>query len=188
MDVERALKTRRSVRRYSEEPVPREILRDVAEMCRFAPSGGNRQDLEVILVDDGPVVDKVYDTLAWLPEVGPPPSDQRPPAYMVVVSDESADALADCASAVTYILLGAHARGVGSCWFGSISRTELSNLLEIPDNYSIEFVVSLGYPAEEIQTVDGEQERNVDVSKGVTTVPKRPLSEMLHINTFGNRG
>lgn len=188
MNLQTALKNRRSIRRYEQKAVPRDVLYDVAEMCRFAPSAGNRQEWELILVDEAEKVEGVFDTLAWLPAVGPPPDGKRPTAYIVVISNEKADALADCAAVTTYILLAGYARGLGSCWFGSIRRTELSTLLDIPDSYSVEFVVALGYPDEKMQAVNSKGECEVEVMEGVTHVPKRVVPDVLHVNSFGNGG
>ncbi len=188
MDAVEALKTRRSVRRYLQEPVPRSLLREVAETGRYAPSAGNRQEWELILVDDPGTAGKVFDTLAWLPAVGPPPEGRKPTAYIVVISDEKTDGVADCASVTTYMLLAAHAMGLSGCWFSSISRTELSELLGIPDEYSIEFVLSLGYADEIMKAVDSDgHDKDVNVTDRATEVPKRRLPDMLHVNTFGNR-
>jgi len=185
MDVTEALETRRSIRRYTGEPVERDLLLKVVELCRYAPSGGNKQEWELILVDDSEKVDSVFDTLAWLPAVGAPPEGKRPSAYIVVISDEKSDGLADCACVTTYALLAAHSQGLGSCWFGSIRRTELAKILSIPDHYSIEFVVSLGYSGEEVKTVNGHTDVSVD--DGVTWVSKRTVSDMTHLNSFGKR-
>ncbi len=188
MDIGDALKTRRSVRRYQQKPVPREILCEVVDMCRFAPSAANRQEWEIVLVDDPQNIRKVYETLAWLPAVGPPPADSRPTAYAVIISDEKSDGVSDCASVTTYMLLAAHSRGLGSCWFGSISRTELANLLGIPDKYSVEFVVALGYPDEKVKAVNNDGDREVTVKEEYTQVPKRTSKDILHLNFFGKRG
>ncbi len=187
MDVEKALRTRRSVRRYLRKPVPRDVLCKLVELCRFAPSAGNRQEWEIVLVDDARTVEGVFDTLAWLPAVGPPPAGQRPAAYVVVISNEKSNALADCASVTTYLLLAAHSMGLGSCWFGSISRTELSDMLGIPDNYSVEFVVALGYPDENAATVDSDSGADIEVTEEMTRVPKRKPDDIIHMNSFGNR-
>ncbi len=186
MEIEEALKNRRSVRRYRQKAVSMETLKEIGEICRYAPTGGNRQDWELVLVNDQDIVGDVFSTLAWLPTVGAPPEGKRPTAYLVVISDDKSNGVADCAAITTYALLAAYARGLGSCWFGSIRRTELSKLLEVPETYSIEFVISLGYPDEEFRVENGDGK--VRVEDGVTNVPKRRVSDIIHVNSFGNRG
>jgi len=186
MDAEQCLRMRRSVRRYSQRRIPVETLREIVEVARFAPSGGNRQGWEMVLVYEPAVVAQVFETLSWLPAVGAPPQGQRPVAYVVVVCPGKA-VVADCASLVCYVLLAAWARGVGTCWFGSIDRGRLAEILSIPDGYSIPFVVSLGYPDEKLEAFDSDSETQVTVRGGVVRVPKLTLDRILHENSFSAR-
>jgi len=186
MEADALLKSRRSVRRYRPEPIPLETLREIADTARYAPSAGNRQPCEIIIVHEPALVERVFSTLAWLPAVGAPPEGQRPAAYFVIVN-KGEPKVTDCASLVVYALLAAHARGIGTCWFGSVARAELAQILRLPADYSIAFVVSLGYPDERFEVYDSEQ-RSVTVRDGVVRVPKRPLEAMVHENTFGGQG
>ena len=183
MDAEECLRTRRSVRGYSQRPIPVQTLREIADVARFAPSGGNRQGWEMVLVCEPGVVAQVYETLSWLPAVGAPPQGRRPVAYMVVVS-RGTPVVADCASLVSYVLLAARARGVGTCWFGSIDRDRLAQVLGIPDDYGTAFVVSLGFPDEKLETCDSDSETQVTVRDGVVRVPKLALQRIVHENSF----
>lgn len=182
MDVETLLRTRRSVRRYRQEPVPVATLREIMDVARYAPSGNNRQDWEVVLVHAPETVAQVFPTVTWLACVGPPPEGERPVAYAVVVGRGEPN-VANCSSLVAYILLAAHARGVGTCWFGW-AKPELAKVIGLPDDYRVTFVVSLGYPAEQIETYDSAQETEVRLEGGVLRVPKKPLSAILHENRF----
>jgi len=184
MEADALLKTRRSVRRYRQEPIPEGTLREVVDVARYAPSGGNAQHWEIVLVNDPDICEQVYETLAWLPSVGEPPDGKRPTAYFVVISDKD-PYVADCASIVNYLLLAAHARGIGSCWFGSVRRAELAEHLRIPREHVIAFVVALGYPDEQFEVTNRSDDTQVRCAHGVTRVPKRPLKSMLHANKFG---
>lgn len=184
MDALELLKTRRTVRRYKQEPISEDVLHKIVDLARYAPSGGNAQSWEMIAVDDPALAEQVYNTLAWLPALGEPPENQKPVAYLVIISDEEAG-VADCASLATYSLLAAHSQGVGGCWFGSIRRTELADDLDIPDNYSIEFVISLGYPAEDAEAYDSDATTQVNVEDGTVRVPKLTVDSILHHNKYG---
>lgn len=170
-----------------QKPIPVETLREILDVARYAPSGGNRQGWEVVLVREPEVVARAFPTLGWLGAVGEPPEGQRPVAYAVVISKGEPNA-ANCASLVIYILLGAHARGIGTCWFGSIQRTELASILRLRDDYRIAFVVSFGYPAEQFETYESADQTAVSVEGGIVRVPKRPLCSILHENQFGVSG
>ncbi len=183
MDADALLKSRRSVRRYRQDPIPLATLREIVEVARYAPSGGNRQPWEVILVHEPEVVREVFLDVAWHPAVGAPPEGKRPVAYVVVIS-EGKPRVSDCASLVTYMLLAAHARGIGTCWIGSIKTARLAEALQIPDDYSIVFVVSLGYPDERFEAYENAADTSVTLEGGVVRVPKRPVEAILHENTF----
>jgi len=183
VDADELLRTRRSVRRYSQRPIPVETLREIADAARFAPSGGNAQQWEMVLVHEPDAVEQVFGTLSWLPAVGAPPAGKRPVAYIVVVCPGMGN-VADCSSLVTYILLSAHARDIGTCWFGSIDRPRLAEILELPDDYSIPFVVSLGFPDEKIETRDSGSETQVTAEGGTVRVPKLALERIVHENRF----
>ena len=184
MDADTLLKTRRSARRYRQEPVPADTLREIVDVARYAPSGGNAQGWELVLCHESEKVAEVFETLGWLPAVGAPPEGKRPTAYLVVVT-KGEPKVADCASLVTCILLAAHARGVGTCWFGFVRRGELAESLGIPDTHFIAFVVSLGYPDESFETHDSADDTAVTVADGIVRVPKKPLSAILHENAYG---
>ncbi|MFP4176839.1 MAG: nitroreductase family protein [Planctomycetota bacterium] len=184
MDAHELLKTRRTIRKFDQKPVSRETIRELVDLARYAPSGGNRQDWKIVAVDDPDRRDQVFDTLAWLPQTGAPGEGERPTAYLVIISDQQ-DAVADCASLATYSALAAHSLGLASCWFGSIRRTELAEDLNIPDEFSIEFVLALGYPAETAETVDASEDTTVSVADGVIQIPKLEVDSILHHNTFG---
>ncbi|MDP6439572.1 MAG: nitroreductase family protein, partial [Candidatus Brocadiia bacterium] len=134
MTPDELLLTRRSVRRYSQTPVPVETLREIVDVARYAPSGGNAQKWDVILAHEPETVAKVFPTLGWLPVTGAPPEGARPTAYAVVAAEGKPNE-ANCSSLVVYLLLAAHARGMGTCWFGSIDRKELAEAFGFPEGY-----------------------------------------------------
>ena len=183
MTPDELLLTRRSVRRYSQTPVPVATLRQIVDVARYAPSGGNAQKWDVILAHEPETVAKVFPTLGWLPVTGAPPEGARPTAYAVVAAEGKPNE-ANCSSLVVYLLLAAHARGVGTCWFGSIDRKELAEALGLPEGYGIAFVVSFGYPDERIEPYDSDETTAVSMEDGVLRVPKRTLGSVLHENGF----
>ena len=52
MDVLEAIKGRRSIRQYKDQPIPEEALSTVLEAARLAPSAGNRQEYKFVVVKD----------------------------------------------------------------------------------------------------------------------------------------
>lgn len=54
MDLDRAIKERRSIRKFRPDPIPREVLQEVIELALWAPSGMNRQEWELVVVQGEP--------------------------------------------------------------------------------------------------------------------------------------
>ena len=194
MDIWEAIKKRRSVRRFRQEEISREILLELIEAARCAPSAANRQPLEFVVVDSEELRAEVFAQLAWAGYVQPrrdPPAGKHPVSYIIVLVNKER-ALAnfgpvDAAAAIENTLLAAQGQGIGSCWLGSIKRDKLREILEIPDKYDIDSVIALGYPDEKPVMEDCKDE-SIEYyldDEDVLHVPKRPLASITHMNKFG---
>ena len=81
-----------------------------------------------------------------------PEEGRRPTAYIVVLVNSNIKKSYfeyDVGAAVENILLGAVHYGIGSCWMANINRKKIQKLCDIPEDYKIIQVISLGYPDEE---------------------------------------
>lgn len=144
----------RSVRQYTDEAVPDELLKKILYAGLAAASSKNRRPWEFIVVRDKDMLYKL--------------SDCRPGAGNLLLNCDTAIVIAadselvdvwveDCASAMTQMHLMADALGVGSCWLqvrlrkapDGIQDTEtvVRNLLGIPDQYGVMAILTLGMPA-----------------------------------------
>jgi nitroreductase len=195
MDIWEVIKKRRSVRRFRQKEISTEILLELVEAGRCAPSGANRQPLEFVIVSSEEIKTMVFAQLAWAGYVRPrrdPPADKRPVAYIIVlVSGERTTAKlgpVDAAAAIENILLAAQGNQIGSCWLGSIKRDKIREILEIPDVYEIDSVIALGYPDEQpvMEDCKGESIEYYLDDRDVLHVPKRPLRSITHMNKFGS--
>jgi len=191
MNITDLIKSRRTIRKFEQRKIDESILTDLVDCARLAPSGRNRQPLEYFIVRDEELLEPVFSTLSWAGYIAPegnPKEGEKPTAYIVVlVKNEYADQLAksDAGAAIENILLAALSYGIGSCWLGAVKRKELSDILSIPDDYAIDSVIALGYPAEApVMEENNQSTRYYKDDKGVLHVPKRPLSSILHINKW----
>ncbi len=195
MDTYQAICTRRTIRLYQQKEISSEILERILNAGRVAPSGANRQPLEFILVKDDENRAKLFEQLAWAAYVQPrrnPPQDKRPIAYIIVLikSKLQVSGVADAAAAIENMILTAWNEGIGSCWIGSVNRENVRKLFNIPDEYQINDVLALGYPAEspvmeEIQDSNNENAHKYWLDENdVLHVPKRRLSEIVHYEKF----
>jgi len=91
----------------------------------------------------------------------------------------------DVGAAMENMILAALAEGVGSCWLLSIDRDKLRAVLGVPEDYRVDSVLALGYPAEEpAAEVLGESCRYWKDAEGRLHVPKRALASVIHFNRF----
>ena len=192
MDLEQALTTRRSIRRFSQRPLPASDLRAIADAGRLAASAGNRQPCRFLAVSRRELVTAMHDNVAWLAGAGEPPLGAQAMAYMVILADPAVNRnyVSDCAAAAQNMLLAAHGRGIGGCWIGSVNRDAVRDLLGIPAQLEIHCVIALGYPEE--RSVIGEVGDDAPLtvtrdSKGVLHVPKRELEDLLRFERWGEK-
>ncbi|MFA5291891.1 MAG: nitroreductase family protein [Phycisphaerae bacterium] len=190
MEIIDLIKTRRSIRRFSQEKLERNFLIELVEAARSAPAGGNIQALEYVIVDEPQTCQKLFECLSWAGHVRPkrnPLLNQRPVAYIVVLVDieVKSNSAVDAAAAIENILLAAWGKGVGSCWLGAIDRMKILEILNVDEKYQIDSVIALGKPAETPMQEDASEDTKYYLDeKDVLHVPKRPLEKILHINKF----
>jgi len=179
---------------FRQEAISKESLLELVEAARCAPSAANRQPLEFVIADSEERRNEIFAQLAWAAYVQPrrdPPAGKQPVAYIIVlVNTERAMANlgnVDAAAAIENILLAAQGKGIGSCWLGSINRDELREILDIPDKYDIDSVVTLGYSDEApvMEDCKGDSIEYYLDDKDVLHVPKRPVRSITHMNKFG---
>jgi nitroreductase len=152
MDTLEAIRTRRSVRKYRDQPVPEELVQKLLAAAMNAPSARNGQPWQFVVIDDGRM-------LADVAEINPNAQMARnAPLGILVCGDLSLEKsqgywIVDCSAAAENILLAAHALGLGACWTGVFPREErmkgLRQLVKLPDNVIAHSLVILGYPAEQ---------------------------------------
>ena len=187
MELDDAIATRRSIRRFVQGPVAQDDLRGIVNAGRLAASAGNRQPCRFIAVSGSELVRRMHGYVAWLAGAGEPPVGAWPTAYMVILADSAVNRnfASDCAAAAQSMLLAAHARGIGSCWIGSVNRDAVGKLLHVPAELEIYAVIALGFPAEQAKAHDAGGEMTVTRDAGgVVRVPKRRLADILRFEEW----
>jgi len=192
MDVIDAILKRRTIRRFTREAIDRDILVELVDYARLAPSTLNYQALEFIAVDEEKTVDEMFNNVKlalFLPKDQRPTFDERPAAYIIILANSDVmkkNFERDVGAAAENILLGAVAKGLGGVLMWSVDRDAVRGLLNVPDKYVIDSAIALGHPAEEAKTVEpkGDDLRYYRDERGVHNVPKRPLETILHLNKF----
>ncbi len=187
MNIEEAIFKRRTIRRFKQDPISIEILKKLIDYARVAPMARNVQGLEFVIVENSETREKLFKLIKFagsLPEdQRTPESGREPTAYIIVlVNTEIKPSFFDfdIGAAVENILLGAINYGIGSCWMANIKVRKIKSLLEVPDQYQVKHVISLGYSDEEsfMEPYEGSYKywKNPD---GTMHVPKRDLDDVI---------
>lgn len=154
MEILDTILHRRSVRQYTEEPIPQEKLDAILYAGLSAASSKNRKPWELIVVRDRCMLDQLCGC-----RPGAENLLRKCTAAIVVAADsDKVDVwVEDCASAMTQMHLTADALGVGSCWLqvrlrnapDGVRSTEevVKELLGIPAHISVMAILTLGMPA-----------------------------------------
>lgn len=194
MNVYEAAVSRRTIRRFLQKPIPAQVLEKLLNAARLAPSAGNIQPCEYVVVTEKDLLDRVFDTLKWAMYIAPagtPMEGEKPVVYVIVLINTKKRAEGgevDCAAAVENMILTAWEKGIGACWIASINREKLREILGIPDYCKVCFVVALGYKAEEpiIEDMRGNDVKYWKDENGVLHVPKRRLEDIVFLNGYGS--
>ncbi len=176
MDI---IKERRSVRKYQDREVPDDILREILEAARWAPSWANTQCWEIIAVKDKEIREKLQGTIS-----------QKNPATKAIVAAPVLLVLCgqlkkagyykkeastkfgdwfmfDLGIAAQNICLAAHHLGLGTVIVGSFDHGEAKKIVSAPDDCEAVVMIPLGYPVK------------------IPSAPKRrAIDEFTHRDTF----
>jgi len=150
--VMQAIFQRRSIRKFTTDPVASQQIRRILEAGRWAPSGLNNQPWRFLVVRTG---DSRQAALAGCTKYGR--IVQEAQALIVVVADKEVmyNATKDHQSVgacLQNMLLTIHAQGLGGVWLGEILNQEKEALRELSlpyEKYELMAVVALGHPAQE---------------------------------------
>ena len=186
MDIQTAILHRRTIRRFTQEPISDDQIRGLVSLARLYASGGNLQPIRFLGITGKALRDQVFSVLRWaayLPGYEILPENQ-PTAYVVLTSEASKKNACrfDLGAAATTLMLAAEGEGIGSCCLASFDREKLIDLLEIPEDTEPLLVIALGYPAQEsraVEVTDGI--KYYEESPNHLCVPKYPTEEILTI-------
>jgi nitroreductase len=158
MNLEEAVRTRRSVRAYTPDPVDEESLRSIVEVTRHAPSWANTQCVQFLAVRDRSVREALAETL----------SDRNPardamrqaPVTVAFVAREGlagfkkGEAVSDldwtqfdAGAAVQTFCLAAWEKGLGTVIVGYLDHRRAAEILAVPDGHRVVALTPLGRPA-----------------------------------------
>jgi nitroreductase len=184
MDFDDVVAKRRSIRSYEDRDVPEEMINQLLAYGHQAPTAGNLQPWEFIVVRDAEQRRRVVETTFRGNQVhGDAHQDwlMEAPVFIVVVADKEKSAARygdkalktliylDCSACVENILLGAVNLDLASCYISGFREPELRTVLGVPESHEVVAFLPVGYGADE-----GQQR------------PKVPLNLVVHRDTYSS--
>ncbi len=154
MEVFESIITRRSVRIYEKKDVPNELIGQILEAAVRAPSAGNIQPWQFIVVKDIVLKKELASAALKQRHVG------EAPIIIIVCADEEKSAdkygergkslycIQDTAAAIENMLLIANSLGLGTCWVGAFEEDKVKDILNIPKKLRPVALITVGFPVD----------------------------------------
>jgi len=147
MDFYDLIQTRKSVRRYTSDPVEPEKLERVLEAARLAPSASNMQDWRFVVVQEEKTRRRLSVAASGQAFVA------LAPVVVACCAEDDGHIMrcglprypVDVAIAVDHMTLAATAEGLGTCWVCALDPTEVSRILSLPDAFKVVALLTVGY-------------------------------------------
>ena len=176
MDTLQTIAKRRSVRAFKDDQIPEEILMKILEAARAAPSAGNRQARDIIVVNNREIKKTLTEAALGQRFI------EEAPIVLVfcAIPERSAQrygdrgrnlyCVLDAAASAENVLLAAHALGLGTCWIGAFNDDMVARALGFPSDARPVAIIPLGYPAEKPDET-----------------PRLIFKEFIHLNQYGQQ-
>ena len=161
MDVQTCIRTRRSVRKFTSEPVSRALLEQVVELAAYAPSWKNTQISRYIAIES-PKEQELIAKEYCLPSANNPAIIQNAPLLVAqtfiknrcgferdgsyTTDREEGWQYYDCGIAAQTFCLAAHDLGLGTVIMGVFDRKRLQEYLQIPEDQELMALIAVGHP------------------------------------------
>lgn len=164
MNLADCIKTRRSIRSYKEEQIPQEVVREVVDLARFAPSWKNTQIARYYVVQDAALKQHIAEncmmgftfntnTLTKAPALVVLAYVEKRCGYerdgSFSTSKEDRWEMFDAGIAAQTFCLAAHEKGLGTCIMGIFDEAKVAEAIKLPEGQKVGAVISIGYPADE---------------------------------------
>lgn len=160
MDLTSAIKERRSIRKYKTDPIPDNLIEQILDSARWAPSWANTQCVKFIVIKDAEMKQKLQNTLSptnparnamlQAPVIIAAFAETNKAGYKKgePVTDKNEWFMFDTALSLHNITLTAYSLGLGTVHVGFFKAKEVRALLNIPEDMAVVELMPLGYPDE----------------------------------------
>lgn len=166
MEAIKMIKTRRSIRNFTEEKVSEDVVNKIIEATRFAPSWVNFQVARFHIIQDDSIIAQIaekgvnkfvynIDTLNKAPNVlvltyvSGKSGRIEPTAEDYCTSKQDSWEIFDAGISAQTFCLVAHANKVGTCIMGVIDDKSIAEIINLPEDQSVAALIAFGYPDED---------------------------------------
>ena len=154
MEVFDCIRTRRSIRKYKDKPVPWDNIVEIMQAGKFAPFAGNIFNCKFIVVKNEDKRRGIAEASAqqyWM---------QDAPIHIVMAGEpEKAEryygtrgvrlyTIQGIAAAIENMLLTAHSLGLGACWIGAFDEAEIRRICNLPEHVDVHAIITIGFADE----------------------------------------
>jgi nitroreductase/Pyruvate/2-oxoacid:ferredoxin oxidoreductase delta subunit len=186
--VSQLIKSRRSIREFQDKPVSREVIERIIDVARYAPTGGNMQEVQWLVIDNPEELKKLtaigvdwfrsmsegntpwamqMQAILRLHEIGINIFLRDAPAVVVAFAEKNNPiATADCVIATSYFDLAAKAAGLGCYWNGYFYMSAQSfppmvKAIALPEGFMPYAALCVGYPKYKYQRIPARKEARI---------------------------
>jgi len=168
MNTLEAIRTRRSIRKFENKPVSDEMVREILDAAMMAPSAGNAQPWQFVVVNDRETLDSMTAIHPYLGMV------KQAPLGILVCGDLSKEKfpgywVQDCSAAMQNLLLAVHELGLGAVWTGVYPMEDrmeaISKMFNLPENVIPLGFAPIGWPAQSPSSKSRFKEENIHYNK-----------------------
>ncbi len=159
MEAIEMIKERRSIRKYTNKIVEKEILNEIVDAARFAPSWANSQTARYTFITNEEIISKIakegvknfaynIKTLEQTKNVAILSYVKGKSGKIKSIEGSESDMkweMFDAGIACQTFCLAAHEKGIGTCIFGVIDEEVLAKLIDLPENESVAALITYGY-------------------------------------------
>ena len=152
METLRCIKERRSIRSFKPEPISHKVIEEILTAAINAPSSGNVQDWEFIIVKEKENKKKIAEAALGQNFISEAPviivvcSNLKRISYVYGQRGKYLYSIQNTAAAIENILLSAWDKGLGSCWVGAFNEIEIKKILNLPNEIRPLAIIPIGYP------------------------------------------
>ncbi|MFL5824756.1 MAG: nitroreductase family protein [Solirubrobacteraceae bacterium] len=165
METWDAITSRRNVRQFTSEPIPKDALDRILEAGRRAPSSRNWQPWDFVVVTDRDQLKKLSEVWRGAGHV----ADSAATIALVVKGDDQTRARAqyDLGQATMAMMIAASDQGIGSGHSAVEDQVKARSVLGLPEDRVVVYLIDLGYPADR-------------PLKPIRRPDRRPFEEVVH--------